>query len=100
MNLCSPGFVAAVTAGYFALVPVLFGIVNVGVPMWIEHILLLIASPGVFAILPWIPLLRRLGLAEGEWLVGPSVPAYVVLSLLYVVVAALGALLLCRWLSR
>lgn len=82
------------------MVPICFWVVNTGVPMWLEHLLLLLAAPGVLLILPWLPLLHRLGLSQGEWIVGPSAAAYVVLALAYTIAASGLVLLLCRLPSR
>lgn len=82
---------AGACAGYFALVPLLFAAVNLGLPMWLERLLLALAAPGVLSVLPWLPLLRRLGWSEGEWLIGPSPWAYALLALAYSLVAALFA---------
>ena len=91
---------AGLSAGYFCLVPICFWIVNTGVPMWLEHLLLLLAAPGVLLMLPWLPLLQRLGLSQGEWIVGPSLGAYIALSLAYTLAASGLALLICRLPSR
>ena len=90
MSVSAAWIASGATAAYFALVPLLFAAVNSGLPMWLERLLLGLATPGVLLVLVWMPLLKSLGLGQGEWIVGPSLAAYVLLALSYS--AAAGAL--------
>ncbi|MFY8117566.1 MAG: hypothetical protein ACOVLH_07155 [Roseateles sp.] len=94
------GWTAAGGAAYFALLPLLFAGINLGLPLWLERLLLLLAAPGVMLMLPWLPLLRRLGLSQGEWLQAPDPLAYIALAALYCLLLAGAAGLISAWRSR
>lgn len=96
MSMPAAVIASGAMAAYFALVPLLFAAVNSGVPMWLERVLLGLAAPGVLLVLIWMPLLKGLGLGQGEWIVGPSLLAYVLLALAYSAAAGGLALLIGR----
>lgn len=91
------GYTAASAAAYFALLPLLFAAINLGLPLWLERLLLLLAAPGLLLLLPWLPLLRRLGLSRGEWLQAPDPLAYIALAALYCLVLAALAAVISAW---
>ena len=78
---------AAATAAYLLATRGAFWLVDRGVPPWLETVLSAAAAPGVFALLAWVPLLKRLGLARGEMVSVPGPLAFVVITALYAALA-------------
>lgn len=91
-----PSIAAAIVGIYLAAVPLIFRALNAGVPMWLEQALSLAALPGILSMTIWMPVLRRLGHVDGEWIMGPSFAAYVVLSIAYVAITGLLAYMAVR----
>jgi hypothetical protein len=95
-----PWGVTALSAVYFALLPALFMAINTGLPMWLERSLLVVGAPGILLMTLWTPLLRKIGLSQGEWIVGPSPIAYALLALLHTLLIYAAAALLSKFLAR
>lgn len=95
-----PWGVTALGAAYFALLPVIFMAINAGLPMWLERSLLVLGAPGILLVTLWTPLLRKIGLSQGEWIVGPSPWAYALLALLHTLLIYVAAAWLARFLAR
>lgn len=90
----------ALVAAYFTALPLIFTAINAGLPMWLERGLLVLGAPGILLMTLWLPWLRKLGLSQGEWIMGPSPWAYVLLALLHTLLFYAGAALLGKLLKR
>ncbi len=71
-----------------------------GIPSWLEGVLSLLAVPAFALLTVWNPLLRRLGLTRGEWVVAPSPLAFALLVILYATVAFALTWVVVRLLQR
>jgi len=78
-----PAWAAGITVAYFALSLGAVWSFSLDPPPWLEQGLSVLAAPALLLLLVWNPLLRPLGLTSGEWIVGPSGPACVLIILLY-----------------
>lgn len=74
-------------AGYLVACAAAIASFNLGLPAWLELALSLLIAPGLIAVSAWTPLLRGLGLASGEWLVGPSALGFALVVVVYAGVA-------------
>ncbi|WP_257451073.1 hypothetical protein [Archangium lipolyticum] len=90
-----PAWAAGITVAYFVLSLGSVWSFSLGPPAWLEQGLSLLAAPALLLLLVWNPLLRPLGLTSGEWVVGPSGPACVLLILMYASLVYGLARLLC-----
>lgn len=98
--MTAPWIASAATVAYLLATVGAFQLINWGVPAWVESVLSALATPGVFALLAWVPLLKRLGLARGEMVTVPSPLAFVMITLLYAVIAFAAASLVLRLVQR
>lgn len=98
--MTAPGTVAATVVGYLLAVRGAFWLVDRGVPPWLETLLSAAATPGVFALLAWVPLLKRLGLARGEMVSVPGPLAFLLITALYAALAYGAAALVVRTAQR
>ena len=100
--MSAPALAAATTVAYMLATPGAFWLINRGVPPWLETVLSAAAAPGVFALLAWVPLLKRLGLglARGEMFSLPGPLAFVLITALYATLAYGVVALVARAVQR
>ena len=98
--MTAPWLAAAVTAGYMLATAAAFRLIDLGVPAWLETLLSALAAPGALALLVWSPVLRRLGLSDGEIVSVPNPVAFVMLTLFYAALAFVVMTLVMRLLPR
>lgn len=92
-----PALVAAITTVVYLLSAVgVFKLIDRGVPPWAEAAMSLIAAPGVYALLAWVPLLKRLGLAKGEMVTVPGPLGFALIAVLYAAIAFIAVSLVVR----
>jgi hypothetical protein len=77
-----------------------FKLIDRGVPPWLEASLSLAATPGVFALTVWVPLLKRLGLTRGEMVTVPDPIGFVLIAALYALIVFAVVALLARVIRR
>lgn len=77
-----------------------FGLIDCGVPPWLEASLSLVAAPGVFALLLWVPVLKRIGLTQGEWVTVPDPFGFLMITALYALIVFAVVALLTRVIER
>ena len=85
--MSAPALAAATTVAYLLVTRGAFWLIDRGVPPWLETVLSAAATPGVFALLACVPLLKRLGLARGEMVSVPGPLAFVLITALYATLA-------------
>lgn len=90
-----PWISAVATAAYFMLTAGVFQLLNWGVPSWLEQILSFSVAPAAMLLTVWNPVLKRLGLTQGEWIVVPGPIAFFLLMMFYAVVAYFATMLIC-----
>ena len=95
-----PWIAAFVVAGYFLTAAGLMSLLNRGVSGWLEQIISAFSAPAMIGLLVWNPLLRRLGLTDGEWIRIPSPWAFVVIVAFYALLAYLISAVVARFLLR
>lgn len=95
-----PWIAAAATGAYLMLSVGVLRLFDRGVPSWLEGLLSLLVAPAFALLTLWNPLLRRLGLSRGEWVIAPSPLAFVVLVVLYAALAFGLTWVVVRWLQR
>lgn len=96
----APWIAAAATGAYLVLSVGALRLFDRGIPSWLEGLLSLLAAPAFVLLTVWNPLLRRLGLTRGEWVVAPSPLAFAVLVVFYAAVAFALTWIVVRVLQR
>lgn len=91
---------AIAVVGYLLATVGAFKWISRGVPPWLEASLSLVATPGVFALTVWVPLLKRLGLTRGEMVTVPDPLGFVLVAALYALVVFALVAFLTRAIQR
>ncbi|MCK5581759.1 MAG: hypothetical protein KAJ18_10870 [Candidatus Omnitrophica bacterium] len=92
-----------ITAGFVAyavLVYALIFLISLTIPGWMESVIGVLAIPVFWLIAPWMDLLRRMGLTEGEWIVAPSFAGYMLVVIVYAALLYVGLMAVSWGLKR
>jgi hypothetical protein len=97
VHMCKiPWLASAITISYFVASVGLIRLLEFSVPAWLEQIISLVAAPGIILLTIWNPVLKRLGMVSGEWVVVPSIGGFLVLVSGYAIIAYALTWLVCR----